>query len=104
MTLIAQKPLTTKQLLPMNKELIKFIENYWKYITPFAVLFMAYMQTQFVGKNEFQTHADKIFSRVEKIEQILIRMESSIETDKRHDLLISDHENRLRALESKTNR
>jgi hypothetical protein len=83
----------------MNRELIKFIENYWKYITPFAVLFMAYMQTQFVGKNEFQAHAEKIFSRVEKIEQILIRMESGAETDKRHDHMLTDHEARIRALE-----
>jgi hypothetical protein len=84
----------------MNKELIKFIENYWKYITPFAVLFMAYMQTQFVGKTEFQAHAEKIFSRVEKIEQILIRMESGAETDKRHDQTLTDHETRIRTLEN----
>lgn len=84
----------------MSKELIKFIENYWKYITPFAVLFMAYMQTQFVGKNEFQAHTEKIFSRVEKIEQILIRMESGAENDKRHEHLLNDHETRIRTLES----
>lgn len=88
----------------MNKTLIDFINNYWKYITPFAVLFMAYMQTQFVGKSEFQAHTERIFSRVEKIEQLLIRMESSLETDRRHDNQLSDHEARIRFLESKVNR
>lgn len=88
----------------MNKTLIDFVNNYWKYITPFAVLFMAYMQTQFVGKTEFQAHTERIFSRVEKIEQLLIRMESSIETDRRHDTQLSDHESRIRVLEARSNR
>ena len=87
----------------MSKEILKFAENYWKYITPFAVLFMAYMQTQFVGKGEFQNHTEKIFSRVEKIEQILIRMEGGYEADKRHENQLNDHENRIRKLED-TNR
>lgn len=85
----------------MNKEIIKFFENYWTYLTPLSLLFMAYMQTQFVGKSEFQAHTEKIFNRVEKIEQILIRMESSVETDKRHDNTLNDHETRLRILEKK---
>lgn len=85
----------------MDKGFIKFIDNYWKYLSPLAVLVMAYMQTQFVGKSEFQSHTERIFTRVEKIEQILIRMESSVETDKRHDTVLNDHETRIRVLESK---
>lgn len=89
---------TTKK--SMSKDIAKFVDEYWKYLSPLAVLFMAYMQTQFVGKTEFQQHTEKIFARVEKIEQILIRMESSVETDKRHDSQLADHENRLRRLEN----
>ena len=83
----------------MNKEVIKFFEGYWKYLSPIALILMAYLQTQFVGKDEFRGHTEKIFNRVEKIEQILIRMESSVETDKRHDSRLEDHETRIRALE-----
>lgn len=79
---------------------MKFIETYWKFLPPIALLFMAYMQTQFVSKVEFQNHTEKIIGRVEKIEQLLIRMESSVETDKRHDGLIRDHEMRIRTLEN----
>ena len=85
----------------MSRELIKFFDGYWKYLTPLSLIVMAYLQTQFVGKEEFHNHTEKIFNRVEKIEQILIRMESSVETDKRHDNLISDHEIRIRTLENK---
>ena len=85
----------------MSRELIKFFDSYWKFLPPLALLFMAYMQTQFVSKNEFQTHTEKIFNRVEKIEQILIRMEASVETDKRHETALTDHETRIRILEKK---
>lgn len=85
----------------MNKDIIQFFERYWKYLSPTALLFMAYMQMQFVNKAEFQSHTEKIFNRVEKIEQILIRMESNVETDKRHDQSIQDHETRIRTLELK---
>jgi hypothetical protein len=85
----------------MSKDIIKFFDTYWKFLPPLALLFMAYMQTQFVSKNEFQTHTEKIFNRVEKIEQILIRMEASVETDKRHDNVLNDHETRLRIIENK---
>ena len=87
----------------MSRQLIKFIDSYWKFLPPLALLFMAYMQTQFVSKNEFQTHTEKIFNRVEKIEQILIRMEASVETDKRHETALTDHETRIRVLEKKAN-
>lgn len=84
----------------MSREFIRFVENYWKYLTPLSLLFMAYMQTQFVGKSEFQTHTERIFTRVEKIEQILIRMESSVEADKRHEATLTDHETRIRVIEN----
>ena len=87
----------------MSRQLIKFFDSYWKFLPPLALLFMAYMQTQFVSKNEFQTHTEKIFNRVEKIEQILIRMEASVETDKRHETALTDHETRIRVLEKKAN-
>lgn len=77
------------------------LNTYWKYLSPTAILLMAYVQTQFVARDEFKTYAEKIGARVEKIEQILIRMESSAETDKRHDTNLNDHESRLRAIENK---
>jgi hypothetical protein len=48
-----------------------------------------------VTKDEF-TAAN---TRIEKIEAVLIRMEANAETDKRHDILLADHEARLRTLE-----
>jgi len=85
----------------MSASLVKIVDQYWKYVSPVAILFMAWMQTQFVPRGEFQLASEKVLSRIEKIEQILIRMESAAETDKRHDSLLFDHEQRIRNLEKK---
>jgi hypothetical protein len=52
-----------------------------------------------VSRSEFEAASEKLSGRVEKIEAVLIRMEANAETDKRHDILLADHEGRLRAIE-----
>jgi hypothetical protein len=57
------------------------------------------LQSQFVSRSEFEGASEKLSGRVEKIEAVLIRMEANAETDKRHDMLLADHEGRIRGLE-----
>jgi hypothetical protein len=64
-----------------------------------ALVFLA-ISHSFVTRDEYLTTSDKFSGRIEQIEKLLIRMESSAETDKRHDAAIADHEGRIRALES----
>jgi hypothetical protein len=68
-----------------------------KIATTVALLAVALLGTKFVTKEEF-TSAN---ARIEKIEQVLIRMEQNAVTDARHDNILNDHENRIRTLERK---
>jgi hypothetical protein len=73
--------------------------RYWdvglKVVTTFALLAVALLGTKFVTKDEFIAANQ----RIEKIEAVLIRMEQNAEVDKRHDFILSDHEQRIRTLE-----
>lgn len=83
----------------MSATFIKLFDSYWKYLSPIAIVAMAYLQTQFVSRTEYQLSAEKVIGRIERIEQLLIRMEANAETDKRHDTQLVDHEGRIRSLE-----
>lgn len=76
-------------------DLAKHFDTLLKIATTLALLAVALLGTKFVTKEEF-TAAN---SRIEKIEAVLIRMEANAETDKRHDVILADHEARLRSLE-----
>jgi hypothetical protein len=76
-------------------DLAKYFDLVLKVATTLALLAVALLGTKFVTKEEFvQANA-----RIEKVEAVLIRMEANAETDKRHDILLADHEARLRTLE-----
>ena len=82
----------------MNQEqLSKYFDTGLKVATTFALVLVALLGTKFVTKEEFNS----AYSRIEKIEQVLIRMEANAETDKRHDAKLEDHETRIRKLEQK---
>jgi hypothetical protein len=82
----------------MSQELfVKYWDTGLKVLTTFALLAVALLGTKFVTKEEFNV----AYSRIEKIEAVLIRMEQNAETDKRHDQKLEDHEQRIRALERK---
>jgi hypothetical protein len=83
----------------MSHNVSKFIDTISRLITPLGVVFILILQSQFVSRKEFEISSDKITGRIEKIEQLLIRMESGAEIDKRHDNLLLDHEQRIRSLE-----
>ena len=83
----------------MSQNVSKFIDIISRLITPLGVVFILILQSQFVSRKEFEISSDKITGRIEKIEQLLIRMESGAEIDKRHDNLLLDHEQRIRSLE-----
>lgn len=70
-----------------------------KLSAPIGVCVMLWLQTQFVTRPEFQKVSERADARLTKIEEVLIRMESAAEVDRRHDTILSDHEGRLRALE-----
>lgn len=72
-----------------------------KLAAPVGVGIMLFLQTQFVTRSEFAKVQERTDSRLEKIEQVLIRMEANAETDKRHDRTLTDHEERIRGLEKR---
>ncbi len=78
-------------------DLAKHFDTGLKIATTIALVSVALLGTKFVTKEEF-TAAN---ARIEKIEQVLIRMEQNAVTDARHDNILNDHENRLRTLEQK---
>ena len=79
----------------MSEQLTKNFDLALKIATTIALISVALLGTKFVTKEEFIAAN----SRIEKIEQVLIRMEANAETDKRHDSKLADHETRIRTLE-----
>lgn len=69
--------------------------------TPVGVIAILWLNSQYVTRNEYALGAEKLSGRVQKIEEVLIRMESNALTDARHDREIGDHEERLRHLEKR---
>ena len=70
-----------------------------KLATPVGVVIMLWLQSQFVTRSEFSNSSERVDTRLSKIETVLIRMEAGAEADKRHDVMLTDHETRLRAIE-----
>ena len=85
----------------MSESLAKAIDLASRWVTPAGILVVIVLQSQFVSRTEFEAASEKLSGRVEKIEQVLIRMEANAETDKRHDAKLEDHETRIRRLEQK---
>ena len=83
----------------MSESFQKTLDIALKLSAPVGVVIMLYLQTQFVTRPEFQRASERADARLTKIEEVLIRMESAAEVDRRHDTLLADHEGRLRALE-----
>ena len=83
----------------MSESLAKALDLASRWVTPAGILVVIALQSQFVSRTEFEAASEKLSGRVEKIEAVLIRMEANAETDKRHDILLADHEGRIRALE-----
>lgn len=80
-------------------DVVKYFDIGLKLLTIFALLSVAFLGTKFVSRDEFKEANDVLSGRIGKIEEVLIRMEANYETDKRHDILLADHESRLRTLE-----
>lgn len=84
--------MTTERLNTLIDVLVKLA-------TPVGVIIMLYLQSQFVTRQEFVTASEKLDLRIQKIEEVLIRMEMRDEVDSLHSKQIADHEQRLRILE-----
>jgi hypothetical protein len=80
-------------------EFVKYFDIGLKLLTVFALLSVAFLGTKFVSREEFKEANDVLSGRIGKIEEVLIRMEANYETDKRHDMLLADHESRIRVIE-----
>jgi hypothetical protein len=78
-----------------SHEALRYWDVVLKVATTLALIAVALLGTRFVTKEEFVAANQ----RIEKIEQVLIRMEQNAEVDKRHDLILTDHEERIRLLE-----
>lgn len=81
------------------ENLNKTVDLAAKLAAPIGVGVMLYLQSQFVTRVEFAKTTDRTDARLTKIEEVLIRMESASEVDRRHDNTLADHESRLRNLE-----
>ena len=80
-------------------DFVKYFDIGLKLLTVFALLSVAFLGTKFVSRDEFKEANDVLSGRIGKIEEVLIRMEANYETDKRHDILLADHESRIRTIE-----
>ena len=80
-------------------DVVKYFDIGLKLLTVFALLSVAFLGTKFVSRDEFKQANDVLSGRIGKIEEVLIRMEANYETDKRHDMLLADHESRIREVE-----
>jgi hypothetical protein len=80
-------------------DVVKYFDIGLKLLTVFALLSVAFLGTKFVSREEFKEANDLLGGRITKIEEVLIRMEANYETDKRHDMLLADHESRIRIIE-----
>lgn len=80
-----------------SDEFFRLFDQALKVGTFLALVGVALLGTKFVTKEEFVAAN----ARIEKIEQVLIRMEQNAVTDTRHDNLLADHEQRIRRLEQK---
>jgi hypothetical protein len=78
-----------------SHEALRYWDVVLKVATTIALIAVALLGTRFVTKEEFVAANQ----RIEKIEQVLIRMEQNAEVDKRHDFILADHEQRIRTLE-----
>jgi hypothetical protein len=78
---------------------LRYADLLLKLLPAVASLIFIVLSQNFVSRTEFIATSDKFSGRIEQIEKLLIRMESSAETDRRHDTILADHETRLRALE-----
>lgn len=79
----------------MSDTIIKHFDNFIKIGTFVTLVGVALLGTKFATKEEF----DSVNNRIDRVEQVLIRMEANAETDKRHDIKLEDHEQRIRSLE-----
>lgn len=81
----------------MGDEMMRYFDNALKIGTFAALVGVALLGTKFATKDEFAV----VTQRLDKVEQVLIRMEANAEADKRHDIALVDHEQRIRRLEMK---
>lgn len=79
----------------------KFIRAYgdWIRFTVMCLGFSAvlFLKTNYVAVEDF----DGLKRDVSAVEKVIIRMESKIEHDAQQDLILGDHESRIRVLEKK---
>lgn len=85
--------------MSIHAKISEWIDAASKVATPVGVAAILWLNSQYVTRSEFAVASERLSNRVEKIEQVLIRMEASAITDKRHDDLLVDHETRIRTLE-----
>jgi hypothetical protein len=79
--------------------LAKYLDFLLKAVPAAGVLILLLLQGQFVTRAEYLTTSEKFSGRIESVEKLLIKLESSAERDRLHDQLLADHEARIRALE-----
>lgn len=79
----------------------KLIREYGGLIR-FAVMVLGFSAVLFLKTNYVEVEDfDGLKRDVSAVEKVIIRMETKIEHDNQQDLILGDHENRIRVLERK---
>jgi hypothetical protein len=69
------------------------------FLTPFGIVLLLVLQSQFVSRKEFTDSYDKMDIRVQKIEIALVQLVEQNKINDRQDVIALDHEKRIRDLE-----
>ena len=90
---------TVLRLLDAMSDFFKWSDFVLKALPAIAAVVFIVLSQSFVSRGEYLATSEKFSGRLEAVEKLLIKMESSADTDRRHDATLADHEVRLRALE-----
>jgi len=82
-----------------RQHITEHIGKWGTVVTPIGVCILLLLQTQFVSRKEFSDASDRLSGRVEQIEKVLVQMAEAAKINDRQDVMLQDHEERIRNLE-----
>lgn len=78
---------------------IGWVEMGYKAFMVIGMICVLYLQANYVTKAEYKADLMEQVKRTDAIEKAIIRLEANLETQKRFDSTLADHESRIRSVE-----
>lgn len=75
------------------------VARWGAFLTPVGMVILLALQVQFVSRKEFQEETHALDNRLQHVEIALVQLVEQNKVNDRQDVMLTDHENRLRALE-----